>query len=961
MPSSDLYVHDPHKFSNAGLQLRVPVDLVPPNQYARITNAVSVIEGQLTSRASLSFIVKTANTTSPGSGMHSLVRLNQPSVAGVGDRIAGVDTTVQTYALPAGSSATLRDSLRDGNPLSTPNFHFQNDVSAWQVIADHAGMRKYKGGPAGGVYYNLGILPPNAVAGSGASGVDAGAGNLNSTGGPGYDWLYTYVNPVTLTESNPSDLNLVPSYVGTSGAFAIPDPGFGQTSPAGTPVAILADSATESRQSVLHTTWPATTAQMQSLKLYLSFRMTNALGTTGGACYGAIEMSLDGGQTFKLITDTLHYFPGGGTLTIMPVSLPVTQDMTQFQMRYVVLGVGSTTVPQNVTVRRIRDRAGNFDLTGLLTGGGGNATIQMTSIIDTVSGINITQTATLLPLVNRQANVSGVKSSDPQATCIRLYRRGGSVTAGWAFVGQFTVGTGAGSWTVTDNVADTNLGSFVQFNNDAPITSVFTLARPLPFVWGPAFNPARLLGCGDPDRPDAVYFSNPGNADQWGVGQWVDVSAPSDQMINGCVYNTRVFAFSKEKMFEMIAGLPGGATITPFPTPCSRGLISPWGLWPRGSASCRAIYFVAKDGVYMTTGGQEQSIVDGDIKPLFPTQDGPGRSVEGYQAVDVERIEDIRLGFHNDELYFIYRGTLGDMQMLIYDQQKQRWRAGSYPVSIATIYSEEAGPASSLLMADTAGSMYTTATGTADILQASSPDIQVVIRTGAFDQGMSLNQKEYANVIFDIDPGGATALKPVVITPLLNGEAITSAAINVTGTGRQQVPLTLGDVFGFNIEFNISFPRNAAINPVLYQFDILWRQEPAALTHWEVRETSHGMPGWQHIRDAYIAYRSTTQLVLTMTYDNTTVHTYTLPSSGGLRTKTYVPYFSNKFKVAKYSFDAADVTQPFRLYVGDSEVRVKPWVTQLGYSIEKPFGAESTMATTAFEANVVAGSGPGAQ
>lgn len=944
---ADIYSHDGHKFSDAGLQLRVPPDLCPPSMFTQLTNAIPIIEGRLEARAALKWIVNIANTTTPGSGLHSISRLNQPSVANVGDRVLGVDTTIQTLALPAGSVATLRDSTRDGNQVSLPTFHFQNDVSAWQIVADRAGMRKYKGGPTG-VYQTLGIAPPNAVANSGATAIDGGAGNLNSTGGPGYDWLYTWVNTITQTESNPSDLSIAPSYTGSVTSSTVPDPGFGQTS-AGLPGAISGNSAAEVRQSVLRKGYAAATQQMQSLKLYLSLQMTNVVGTTGGAAYGLVEMSLDNGTTWRLITDTLAYLVNG--TSIFAVSLPVTQDMTKLQLRYLTLGVGNTTIPQNVTVRRIRDRAGNFDLTGLLTGGGGNASVALNINSDTVSGIDITQTATTLALVNRQATVTVLSSNDTQCNALRLYRRGGSVTAGWAFVGQFPMTAGSGSFTVTDNVADSNLGGFITFTNDAPVNSVFVLQRPLPYVWGPGFNPSRLFGCGDLDRPDAVYFTNPGNADQWGVGQWVDVSSPSDPMQNGCIFNTRTFAFSKERMFELLPSLIGGATVTPFQTPCSRGLISPWGLL----ATARTIYFVAKDGIYSTTGGEEISLVENDIKPLFPTLDNPlGRLIEGYDSVDLERIEDIRLRFHNDELWFIYRGiTTGLLQTLVYDQNKKRWRAAKYPVNITTTYSEEGGPASSLLLGDSTGSLYSTQTGTGDALQASTPVIPVTIRTGAYDQGMPLNQKEYGNVLFDLDPGGATVANPVTITPLLNGEVVTGTAITVTGTGRQQVPLTLGDVFGFNICFAITFSRSSTINPVLYQFDIMWKPEPAQVTHFETRESAYGLVGWLHARDANIAIRSTSTVTLTMTFDGT-AQAYSIPSTAGARRKVYIPFHSNKGKVYKFSFDTTDGTS-FRLYQSDMELRLKPWVTSLGYQVMKAFGGEDTLAVSNIAGQLLGG------
>lgn len=143
---ADIYNHAGHKFSDAGLQLRVPVDLVPAGQYSRLTNALPIIEGRLEGRAGLKWIVTVANTTTPGSGVHSLTRLNQPSISGVGDRIAGIDTTLQTYVLPSGSVATLRDTGLTGDPLALPAFHYANDTAAWQIIADRSSMHKYRGG-----------------------------------------------------------------------------------------------------------------------------------------------------------------------------------------------------------------------------------------------------------------------------------------------------------------------------------------------------------------------------------------------------------------------------------------------------------------------------------------------------------------------------------------------------------------------------------------------------------------------------------------------------------------------------------------------------------------------------------------------------------------------------------------------------------------------------------------------
>ncbi len=92
-----------------------------------------------------------------------------------------------------------------------------------------------------------------------------------------------------------------------------------------------------------------------------------------------------------------------------------------------------------------------------------------------------------------------------------------------------------------------------------------------------------------------------------------------------------------------------------------------------------------------------------------------------------------------------------------------------------------------------------------------------------------------------------------------------------------------------------------------------------------------------------------------MTYDNNYTQTYTIPSTGGKRAKPYIPFHSNKFKLVRYSFDTATAGVPFKLYIEDSEARIKPWLTDLGYAVLRPFGAEATLTTAAFESKLLEG------
>lgn len=896
MPNgSESYLHDPHKFADGGLQLRVPVDIVPRGEYSRLNNVVPKIEGLLQTRDGLTSIATVVADTE----IHTIFRLNQEIVTLNGERLVGLGTQLFSAPLPDGDTFTELTGLSfDGGPLSIISFRFTNDQAAWAIIANADGMRKRKEG----LYQKLGLPPPDTA----ATASDGGPGNLDSTGGAEFDWLYTYVNEVTKTESNPSPVPVGateekrpstqdnPANVGEN-PWTDPANAY-DNNPVTAATATVLASDIGGRTSIVWRGWAAATFTYAVDDLTLKIDNEIILTGSTGVVEAILEYSLDSGATFNLI------FSGQATRTRRTdeVSIPAATDLTKIRIK--------ATLRQQLSSG---DRSMTWNIFEEFTLGG--------------DGI-----ASTLALVNRSANVCCVAPTDPQETAIRLYRRGGSKVATHFRVGEFPISTlvqggcAAGSLLINDNIADSGLGDSITLDNDEPVSSVEVLNQPIGRIWGPFDE--RVLGCGDPNRPDAVYYSKRSNADAWPPQNFVDVSSPSDPLQNGVIYNTRSFVFSKEKMYELIQNLIGGSVLIAFATACDRGLISPWAV-----VSADAIYFVAKDGIYATTGGQKTSLVDNNIKPIFPTQEGPGRDVNGLEAVDMTLTDDIRLAYHNQELWFTYKGaTTGTRQTLIYDTLRARWRAATYAQSIRVFHSE-IGTVSNLLAGGDDGILYSTG-GTSD----DGSSIAVSLRTGAHDQGAPLNLKEYGNVLFDLDPGGATVGDPVTITPLRNGETITDAAIVVTGTGRQKVPLDLSDVFGFNLAFNISWTRTASIDPILFQYDILHRLEPARVKHWEARESSLGGGGFIHLRDAYIALRSTAAVTFIITFDGT-AQSYTIPSTSGNRRKVYIPFDANKGKLYKFEFDSS---AEFQLYHQDCEVRAKQWLTNLGYKILRPFGGE---------------------
>jgi hypothetical protein len=115
----------------------------------------------------------------------------------------------------------------------------------------------------------------------------------------------------------------------------------------------------------------------------------------------------------------------------------------------------------------------------------------------------------------------------------------------------------------------------------------------------------------------------------------------------------------------------------------------------------------------------------------------------------------------------------------------------------------------------------------------------------------------------------------------------------------------------------------------------IYQPFPESTVEWQTEFTSHGMPGWQHLREMNIAYLSTTALTLTLNFDQWPTITLTIPSSNGAQFKYKTPIPANKWKLISYGITS---TAPFYLFKDQCEAKVKPWGSSGPYSIITPFG-----------------------
>jgi hypothetical protein len=115
----------------------------------------------------------------------------------------------------------------------------------------------------------------------------------------------------------------------------------------------------------------------------------------------------------------------------------------------------------------------------------------------------------------------------------------------------------------------------------------------------------------------------------------------------------------------------------------------------------------------------------------------------------------------------------------------------------------------------------------------------------------------------------------------------------------------------------------------------IWRPAPELAKNWKTQTTAHGLKGYFHNRWVYPALQSYDVVRLDTAFDDGTTQQYLIPSTAGEVRKPPVPLVPHKQKLISYSFTSC---LPFRLFRGDSEVRLKEWGSDGQYTVERPFG-----------------------
>lgn len=484
-----------------------------------------------------------------------------------------------------------------------------------------------------------------------------------------------------------------------------------------------------------------------------------------------------------------------------------------------------------------------------------------------------------------------------------------------------------------------NIGAFTSV--PMVIAEPTIMGQALPVMWGPDQN-GRYFGAGDLRNPGNVY---PTNADaDGGIDGASDqtvvtlLSSPSDPVMNGAIVEDTSIVLTSQTI-QKLQPTPGenGLGYVPVMLDTGRGLFARYGMCVYGGA----LWYVGNDGVYRWNSGTGSvSITDANLGPLFPHGSLPGNAVtRGNVTVnppDFTQPNNLRLSGANGYIFFDYPDTTGQWMTLAYKIASNSWWLWKYADPATLHYQEEGQNINTALMGTRGGTLAFLSSGSGD----NGAGIPCAVYTKAYGAGDPRSPKVYGDAWLKANTAGATISVSVAtndyttITALssqLSSTTPTSFFLDLTdGNGNPSLG-NLKTNLGLLLNWSSSSPDGGS--QLLYFWEVgPWEVRPQIVQNWASQPTTHGMNGFQHVREVWIPYNSTAAFTLKVVADGI-VYSYPFPSSGGTTVKTRLDTNPIKGKLFWYGTEGGPTT----IFFEDIEVKVKEWGSNGPYQSVRPF------------------------
>jgi hypothetical protein len=254
------------------------------------------------------------------------------------------------------------------------------------------------------------------------------------------------------------------------------------------------------------------------------------------------------------------------------------------------------------------------------------------------------------------------------------------------------------------------------------LTDPTILGVPLPCLWGPFAEgtAAYFFACGDVNQPGVLFLTKGNNPDAGPDVLQIEITSPSEPLMNGCMYDGTSFIWSSDRLFRLypifgssiivtngtLSPAVGSNLFTPIEVPNGKGLFARWGI-----AVGPKIWYIGRDGIYETTGGEPKLLTVGDWAQLFPTEGTAGTPVllgngVKIQPPDFTQPNKLRLSYYDSILYFDFQDILGNLNTLVYDTDTNAWGYDTYLPAVTLHYGEEGQGVHSVLLGTNVGNVW---------------------------------------------------------------------------------------------------------------------------------------------------------------------------------------------------------------------------------------------------------------
>lgn len=355
------------------------------------------------------------------------------------------------------------------------------------------------------------------------------------------------------------------------------------------------------------------------------------------------------------------------------------------------------------------------------------------------------------------------------------------------------------STTALQIVESGNFYSGVPFQVDEPVL----IGQPLPYAWGPSNN--FIFAVGDPRQPGTVRFTKGNDPDASPEHYFVELTSPSDPLMNGVLYDGRSLVASTQRWFDLRPNQDLNNPIISQELPIDRGLFAPWAICVGGGK----VWFLSDDGIYFTTGSGAQSITFKDLRPLFPHDDQPAIAVNGFNPPDFTAITKLRLSWASSWLFFDYQDTNGDARTLAYDTVLDAWWPDYFTPGVGLHYGDEGESLDSLILCGNDGRVYTFG-GVSD----NGTDIACHARTASMNYDDPRTRKLFGDLYLDSD----TQSVDVAVTAGFNNyETLLTPFILNTATRAQNSYDLLAGLGQLAMDIALDFAwTSSGATPLLY-------------------------------------------------------------------------------------------------------------------------------------------------